>query len=650
MRWPKPNIHALGRVAKAVAAALLAGAVHANDRAEDVASFLARQPELYQQRMAYRRAVYALRTGHSREFQREAAKLEDYPLHIYLVYHAIQGRIAGIGARRARELRTEFADTPVAERFFHRWLNTQARQGRWDVYLANYEPTENTAARCNYLRALYRAGERTAALGQVRELWVAAKSQPKTCDPLFDVWIANGYLDQETVWARLTLALDANETTLARYLLRFFDRSNIAGRLYYDVHATPRIVRSLSRFRDDEGGRRALGHGLLRYAEDEPEKALALWSKVRESHSFRPADRRYIHEWLTVAAADGGQVPADAPDDFSPAAVEDIAGALVRHQRWPEAARWIRALPDDVAAKHRWQYWLGRALIDSGEDDAGRAQLAAIAGMRQYYGFLAAEDLGRTPALNAEAPRHDRRAQRLLLEQPGIRRMVELFAIGDLFYARLEWRYALSSLTPEQRRHLVELTAALGWMEQAIFGARDAEILDLVEIRFPMPHLDVFRRYAFDVNLPVQFLLAISRQESAFNPDAVSSAGARGLMQLMPATARTVAARVRLARPSREDLFDPHVNMRLGAHHLAALMHRYRGNRVLAAAAYNAGENRVARWRKDTSGMPTSVWIERIPFRETRDYVKGVLAFSHIYSRLLDNPAPVLAAHERVLP
>ena len=606
---------------------------------------------LYEQRIAYQRAVHAIRMGRSGEFRREQAKLKDYALRPYLVYHDAQRRISSLSPKRARDVRAELADTPLAPIFHRNWLTAQVRRGRWDVYLANYEPSDDAAAQCNYLRALYRSGERTEALDQVRDLWVAPRSQPKTCDPLFEVWIASGRLRQESVWARLALALDAREVTLARYLLRFFDaREAAAGRLYYDVHVRPRTVRSLSRFKDDEGGRRALRHGLLRYARDDAEGALALWGEVGRKRAFGDADRDYIEERLTAAVAEAsGKAPKTPPPDFSPDSVERIAQALVWHQRWAAAASWIQALPAAVVGKPRWGYWLGRALVETGDAQAGREQLETVAGLRTYYGFLAAEEIGRAPALNAIEPRHDETAREALLAVAAVRRMTELYAVGDLVNARREWRHALPSLDEAGRRHLVELTAHIGWGTQAIFGARDGEMADLIAIRFPTPHKDIFRRNAFQSQLPVQFLYAIARQESAFNARAVSSAGARGLMQLMPATARIIADRVRAKRPSREELFDPAVNARLAAHHLARLMRRYRGNRALVAAAYNAGERRVDRWLKDAAGWPTAVWVERIPFRETRDYVKGVIAFAHVYARLAGTQPPVLAAHERTI-
>ena len=603
----------------------------------------------YQQRVAYRRAVHALRHGRSSEYRRQAAALEDYALAPYLRYYEAQGRLSRLRAGKARELRAALAATPIAERFFRQWLNAQARQGRWDVYLANYEPSPDPAARCNHLRAMYRSGERAAALGQVQDLWVAAESMPKTCDPLFEAWIGGGHLTQETVWARLALVLEAGEVGLARYLLRFFDSANApAGQLYVAAHQRPRTVRSLKRFPDTAVGRQALRHGLLRYAKEDAEKAIAVWNEARQTLAFSAADQRYIDGQLTAAAAEQGAVPEGEPADFDPDVAERIAGALLREQRLDLAEAWIAALPADVRGKPRWRYWLGRSWLER-DDERGAEVLAELAGQRTYYGFLAAAAMRSEPALGAGPAGVDADAERRLREEPAVRRMVELYAVDDLVNARREWRFALARLDPAEQRALVALTAKLGWVEQAIFGARDADLLDMLAHRFPTPFLHVYRRYAAEAGLPLHLLLAISRQESAFNHRAVSPAGARGLMQLMPATARLVADRLRYPRPSASALFDPQVNVRLGAHHFAALLARYRGNRVLAAAAYNAGESRVKRWLKDAEGMPTEVWIERIPFRETRDYAKGIVAFSCVYSRLLGAPAPVLASHERTV-
>ena len=607
---------------------------------------------LYERRMAYRQAAYAARAGRRSDFREGLAELADYPLQPYLVFYDARRRASGLSAPRAREVRAELAGTPLQDRFFDHWMESQASNGRWKTYLDNYEPTYNVVARCHYLRALIISGRREEAYERVPGLWLSPRSQPDECDPVFQSWIKAGMLDQETAWTRLLMALGENEVTLARYLLRFFDRANAgAARLTYDAHARPQLVRSLSRFANNELGRRALAHGIVRYAKRDAERALGVWQEARESYDFEPDQRRSIQSQVMAEAANAGLVPDDAPIGYSPAMLERVAEGLIRHGRWPQAILWITALPTELASQGRWRYWLGRALIDSGEGEtAGRDHLAEIASWRTFYGLLAAQDLGREPRFLPRPASNDHAAQRALLTVPAVRRMLELFAVGDTANAVREWQYALKTLAEDRHQHLAELTLAMGWIDQAIAGAWEAELKDLVAVRFPTPYLGLYRRNAFEANLPASLLLAISRRESAFNPRARSPAGARGLMQLMPATSRLIADRIRDRRPNTEDLYRPDTNIRLGAHHLARLMDRYGRNRALVAAAYNAGEGRVERWLEDASGMSTPVWIERIPFRETRDYVKNVLFYHYVYRHRVGEPGPVLDTHERTIP
>ncbi len=609
-------------------------------------------PGLYERRMAYRRAAYAAQAGRRSDYRDGLAELADYALRPYLVFYDARRRASGLSAKRAREVRAELAGTPLQDAFFDHWLESQASNGRWKTYLDNYEPTYNVVARCHYLRALIITGRREEAYRQVPGLWLSPRSQPDECDAAFQSWIKAGHLDQETAWTRLLMALGANEVTLARYLLRFFDRANAgAARLTYDAHVRPQLVRSLSRFADNELGRRALAHGIVRYAKRDAERALGVWQRARESYRFETDQRRSIQSQMMAEAANAGLVPDDGPIGYSPALLERVAEGLIRHGKWPEAILWITALPTETASQGRWRYWLGRALIDSGEgESAGRGHLSDIASWRTFYGLLAAQDLGREPRFLPRPASHDHAAQRALIQVPTVRRMVELFAVGDTTNALREWQHTLKTLPENRHQTLVELTLAMGWVDQAIAGAWEAELKDLVAVRFPTPYLGLYRRSAFEANLPTGLLLAVSRRESAFNPRARSPAGARGLMQLMPATSRLISDRIRERRPNTEDLYRPEINIRLGAHHLARLMDHYGRNRALVAAAYNAGEGRVERWLEDASGMSLPVWIERIPLRETRDYVKNVLFYHYIYRHKVGEPGPVLDAHERTIP
>jgi soluble lytic murein transglycosylase len=151
---------------------------------------------------------------------------------------------------------------------------------------------------------------------------------------------------------------------------------------------------------------------------------------------------------------------------------------------------------------------------------------------------------------------------------------------------------------------------------------------------YPRPFWNEVVEQARSSGLNPYLILSIIRQESAFNPVAVSRSGARGLMQLMPATAREVAARRDLDTPTRDRLREPQFNITLGADYFATTLRRVEGNLVLALAGYNAGPSRATRWRQQWPDLPMDEFIERIPFQETRLYVKLILRNLMLYERL----------------
>ena len=604
--------------------------------------------DIYQLRTEYKRAISAIETGHSGNFRSALSALADYPLHPYLVYFDARRRVSRMSESDATALKARLSDTHLGGRLFEAWLIAQARRGRWQTYRDHYEPMERADGRCFYARSLYRTGDRAAALRLVPELWIVGVSQPKECDPLFAVWMARGELTDDMVWERLLLALAENERTLARYLLgRFSGARASAARALYDGHVRPNNVRRSSRFPNTPHGAQALGHALARYARENPVDAAKQW-RTLQNRSIPDATRTFIDERLTAALARAGEAFGEFTDAPGSAAFNrDMALASVIHQRWSQAVRWIEALDEAERDTRQWRYWLGSALLGLDADSPrGEAILREVANHRSYYGFLAAQKLGVEPSLNARTPAPASRP-----DHPAIERMLELYAVGDLVHARREWNWMFDRFSTPDQSALIDLAAGIGWIEQAIYGANRPELIDLVTLRFPTPYLHLYRRLAFQTDLPLPLLLAVTRKESAFNPRAVSPSGAVGLMQLMPPTARYTATKARLEQPSQRDLFDPVANIELGAHHLADLMDRYDGHRVLVAGAYNAGPSRVAGWRKERRELPTDAWIEAIPISETRDYVQAVLAFDLVYAHLLGEPvSSLLKPHEERVP
>jgi soluble lytic murein transglycosylase len=231
---------------------------------------------LYEQRAAYKRALDHLTAGRMEDFANLRDSLSDYPLQPYLDYYALQSRISSAATDTVVGFRSQHADLPVADIIFYRWLRRLGQQRRWETFLNHYEPSTDAELKCYHLRALFGSGGEKEAMDQVADLWLVAKSQPKACDALFDIWIDRGRLTESMVWERLGLALDANSRTLARYLQRFFKTPSVRAwaESYYDVHVTPSSIAQVERFTTDTRySREVIAHGLTRLAGRDPDAA-----------------------------------------------------------------------------------------------------------------------------------------------------------------------------------------------------------------------------------------------------------------------------------------------------------------------------------------------------------------------------------------
>lgn len=607
----------------------------------------------YQQRIAYRAALSQLRVGNAGAFRRIKSDLRGYALHPYLEYHELSSRLSSASAEDVLAFREAYADLPVTPLLYQRWLKRLGQQRDWKGFLSHYQESNDPELRCYHGRALYGTGRKDEALAQVAELWLVGKSQPEVCDPLFKAWIDNDNLTEGMVWERLDLALQANERQLARYLQRFFSgaRKTWAQSLY-NVHVTPDLLAKTERFEtDEELARAVISHGLKRLAARDAEKANALWQRYRQTHEFPAAVVQELDQVMAVALAGEGTFPTERPEAQPPHFVMEMAKAAVARQNWSEAYYWIDRLPSEAMGETRWQYWSARA-VASTHLDSERARLTfrSLAERRDYYGFLAAERLGIETQMNHSTLALNPIQSLQLNRMPAVQRALELYAVGDLINARREWNVLLPGLDEPRQVQAASLIQQSGWTSQAIRMANAARLADHLDLRFPLAYPEYFRRASHVTAVPESFLIAIARQESAFDPLARSHADALGLMQLLPGTAKRVARQSGLPTPSDDDLLNPAVNVEIASHHLAELMLRYGNRRPLAAAAYNAGANRVDRWIKGASGIPMDVWIETIPFRETRNYVKNVLAFAQVYGRLMGSPVPMLQVNEASIP
>lgn len=321
---------------------------------------------------------------------------------------------------------------------------------------------------------------------------------------------------------------------------------------------------------------------------------------------------------------------------------------LLRLARWEDAYQLTRKLPQDLATTNRWRYWQARSLeLAEPQNPQAQTLYKGLANERDFYGFLAADRTQLPYQLNNKPLVLSQQVINKVRNTPGVRRALEFHARGQIVDGRREWYHVSRHFSRDEMVAQAKLAYDLKWYFPAIRTISQAKYWDDLDIRFPMAHRDTLVREAKVRGLHSSWIFAITRQESAFMDDARSGVGAAGLMQLMPGTAKETARKFSIPLASPQQVLNPDKNIQLGAAYLSQVHSQFNGNRVLASAAYNAGPGRVRQWLRGADHLSFDVWVESIPFDETRQYVQNVLSYSVIYGQKLNSPQPLVDWHER---
>ena len=612
--------------------------------------------DLTDQRNNFVKAEKALQRGELKEFNRLRAGLRDYPLYPYLEYQALLRGLAKADAKRIVAFLDSYAATPLAERLRARWLDQLAKQGRWSDYLDFYQPSSDVRRRCQQLRALIATGESRTAFDQVPEIWLYGQSRPSACDPVFAAWTEAGHRTPEMIWQRIEKAMEANEWRLAKYLGRTLsDTDRVWLKRWIALHRSPDGANNDGRFEQAHPYREAmLSHATRRLARWDGPAARELWQRIRPRYAFTSEQIQRTEHYIVR-----NLVRSPGEEDY--AFIRQVAvgsgdlrvheariRAALRREDWRQVLRWIADLPRVERDQESWMYWSARALEGVGETEAAKAVYEQVAKDRSYYGFLAADRTGVDYHLtHTETPVSQAQIEQIATLD-GIARVDELSALQRHIGASREWRDATRDMSPVQLKAAAKLAEQRGWHDRAIFALARTGYWDDLELRFPLEHAELVEENASRQGIDDAWVFAVMRQESAFMNNARSHAGAMGLMQLMPATARNVARKVlRQAPPRRHELLEPDTNIALGSAYLRQVKNKLGGSMVLATAAYNAGPHRVTGWLPEKT-LPADIWIELVPFAETRGYLRRVLAYMVIYEKRMGKDPTRLA--ERLHP
>jgi soluble lytic murein transglycosylase len=611
---------------------------------------------LAEQRRMYDQAKAALAKGDSGPYQRYAGALEDYPLAPYLAYEQLTARLKWASNEEIERFLDQHGDLPQANWMKLRWLRWLAERGDWNTFVAHYEPSLNfTELDC--LNGQYQLAHGLAAEGYAtaEKLWLTGKSQPAACDVLFDQWAALGQLTEAKRWQRTKLAAEARNYGLANHLAKTLPTLQKQAQLLIEVAQKPQMLSQTGRFVPaDEAMGDVVGLGLRRLARQDPEKALALLEGYARQMAFSPEEKVSIAREIGLTLAKSfdpralGVMAQYDPELRDPTVAEWRLRLLLRLGRWDEAYQLTRRLPKELAETNRWRYWQARSLqLAQPQSALLQALYQPVAAERDFYGFLAADRIQAPYRLNNKPLALDPKLLKKVQNTPGIRRALELYARGQLVDARREWYHASRRFDQSEMVAQAKLAYDMQWYFPAIRTISQAQYWDDLDIRFPMAYRADLVQQARVRGLHSSWVFAITRQESAFMADARSGVGAMGLMQLMPATAKETARKFGIPLGNPNNVLIPTTNIQLGAAYLSQVHAQFNGNRVLASAAYNAGAGRVRQWLRGANHLAFDVWVESIPFDETRQYVQNVLSYSVIYGQKLNAPQPLVDWHER---
>lgn len=614
------------------------------------------EPDLAEQRELFLKAEQAIERNRLGEYRHLEPQLRDYPLYPYLRYAELHQRLGELDLKQIDAFAAEFGDSPLPARLRQAWLRRLAVGGPAEDLVAHLGPTAgSTDTQCRYAAALWKLNDPRAADLSER-LWLSGQSQPRSCDPVFANWRNGDGLTTELVWERVKLALRAGNVRLARYLRRFLPAEERPWLdRWIEVRRDPRGLTHARWLNAEHPMRGAmLADGLRTLSRRDAVLAADQWQTLQAA-GIDAVSRSRVTHLLALHLARTGGPEARARLIRLAEALDRDEGVLrwliieaMREGDWASALAWQGRLHAEDAAQPRWRYWRARALEGRKRYEAAQRIYLELAQERSFYGFLAADRVGTAYHFGPRPVRFSRAELSEVAALPGLRRAHELLQLDRVVDARREWHHMLEALDERHLQLAARVAHEWGWHDRVIFTLARAQYWDDLELRFPLEHNELVVGHAEREQINPAWAFAVIRQESAFAKDARSHAGAVGLMQLMPTTARLMANSLRVA--GALDLTHAPTNIRLGVAYLNHVRERFEGHPVLSTAAYNAGPFRVEQWIPDDREVPADLWIEAVPFSETREYLKRILAYTIIYEKRLGRQPASIADYMPPIP
>lgn len=609
---------------------------------------------LEQQREWYEQAGIALEDSNETLYRQLRKKLDDYPLTPYLDYRDFSRQLGKKTPEQVEAFIADYKSLPFSTTIKARYLEILANAERWQNFVAVQPmPPRSEVLKCHYYYAQSQLGNTDVAWHGAESLWLTGKSISDACDPLLAKWQKAGQRTNTLILDRMLLVFEEGNRNRLNYLNKQLTGSGKAtGKAVMDLYDNPdRVAAFAKRSKVTPFNQNLTVLAYERLARMDVKEAVKQYRRTMDGQHFSKAKRQRLADYVAgrLFSTDKKELLDWRDKALSKSQnvrlLERRIREAIRKADWQDVGRWIARLPQAERNSTRWVFWQANLLAKEGKTDAADKLYRSILGQRDFYSAAAATVLGKPivyPVKTSSAASTRPQEYRDTLV-----RIKELIALDKIFAANREWHYLLDGMDNEQVVMLATYAAANKWHHLAVQATIAGQLWDYVELRFPIAHKWWFDFFSKKRGLPATTMMALARQESALNVEAVSPVGARGLMQLMPTTAKETAKKLGRNYQGKKSLFDPGVNIRLGSGYLKMMLERYDNNRIFAFAAYNAGPSRVNRWREETGGqLDVYEFIEAIPFTETRGYVQNILMFEVYYGDLTGKKTPLLKPDE----
>ncbi len=518
---------------------------------------------------------------------------------------------------------------PLSIKLREKWLYDLAQRNDWHNYILYYQPSSDLSLQCYQQFALYQEGQQQKAIQNAKKLWLTGQSRPPACDKLFTQLLNDKIIDAQLMETRVKLALAESNIGLANYLLNKNDKES-ASKLE-TIQRTPKKIQQLKSGHLDA---EFYLYGMKRILQKNIDNAHLLWQQAKTRGLLNDTQQQQLLTQIALYKSARNKNDAETwlsriKQEFmtEPLLEWKIRFALKKH-KWSQVEQLIRQLPHQN--EPIWQYWSARAKEALGHTTEATQLYKKLAESRNYYGFLSSTRLHQPLQFSEE--KLNLNASTLSVYKPVTDQLKTLYESKQILPAsRLANDFASELPKEEKSAFVYWLANDLKWVGKSVYLSNDEALINQLELRFPLAYRNEVSAQSKRYHVPEALIYAIIRQESAFREDALSYAGAHGLMQLMPKTASWISKIHHITYQHQQQLFSLSKNIQLGVAYLAHLSKHYNNQLLLTVAAYNAGPTQVRAWLRSYPLEEADIWVELIPFYETRNYIKSVMSYYAVY-------------------